>query len=104
MSKSYAKYKTIGVCYGNNTDYYRRRRRVSRSKNNQSIRNLLAHSSIEDFDADYMPFIQSKKNDWDEPTDGSYKVNGNGTYNGPKFKLSPISFKGVYFIGKKVKK
>ena len=104
MSKSYANYKTIGVCYGNNTPYYKARRRQSRSKNNQSIRNLLAHSTIEDFDADYNPFYQPRKDSWDEPTDGSYKVNGNGKYGGPKFNLSPMYFRGVYFNGNKVKK
>ena len=104
MSKSYSNYKTIGVCYGNNTPYYKARRRKFRSKNNQSIRNLLAHSSIEDFDINYKPFHQPTKDSWDEPTDGSYKVTYNGKYGGPTFKYSPIIYNGVYFINGKVKK
>lgn len=104
MSKSYADYKTIGVCYGNNTPYYRLRRRKFRSKNSQSIRNLLAHYSIDEYDDNYQPFHQPTKDSWDEPTDGSYKITQSGKYGGPRFNNSPIIYNGVYFINGKVKK
>lgn len=48
MSKSYGKYKTIGVWYEAhaNTEYYRCRRRSFRTKNRHIIRNMLANKSI----------------------------------------------------------
>ena len=35
MSKSHGKYLTVGMCYGNNTPYYKARRRMVRMKNRQ---------------------------------------------------------------------
>ena len=75
MSKSYGKYKTVGVCCGSNTEYYRDRYRVFRNKNKQIIRNIIANKSISEFDEYYLDFRQSRKNDWDEPTDGTFKLN-----------------------------
>lgn len=74
MSKSYGKYKTIGVCYGSNTEYYRDRYRAFRNKNKQIIRNILANKSIDDFDEYYLDFRQPRKDSWNEPTDGTYKL------------------------------
>lgn len=86
MSKSYGKYKTVGICTGSNTSYYKDRRRKERTKNKQIIRNMMANYNPEDFDDVYTEFKQSKKNNWDEPTDGSIHVTADDTsdsdYNG----------------------
>ena len=33
----------------------------------------MANYNIEDFDDEYVPYKLPKKNDWDEPTDGTFK-------------------------------
>lgn len=77
MSKSYAKYKTCGIAYGNNTPWYEERRRRIRRINNHRIRNILANRNLEDFDDYFSPFILPKKDGWDEPTDGTVKISAN---------------------------
>lgn len=74
MSKSYGKYKTCGVCWGNNTPYYKDRRRKIRMKNNQRLRTMMAHHNPEDYDDVFEPYIIPKKDSWDEPTDGTWKL------------------------------
>jgi hypothetical protein len=74
MSKSYGNYATVGICTGSNTEYYRDRRKHQRNVNKQRIRNTIANNDIEDFDDKFIPFEIPKKNDWDEPTDGTLKV------------------------------
>lgn len=74
MSKSYGNYKTQGICYGDNTEYYRERRKHQRRVNNHRIRNVIANSNIDEFDDNYEEFSIPKKNHWEEPTDGTYKV------------------------------
>ena len=74
MSKSYGKYKTCGVCWGNNTPYYKDRRRRIRMKNNQRLRTMMAHHNPEDYDDVFDPYIIPKKDDWMEPTDGTWKL------------------------------
>lgn len=74
MSKSYGKYKTIGICYGSNTEFYRERRKHQRRVNKHRIRNTIANSDIEEFDDDYNEYSIPKTNDWYEPTDGHYKL------------------------------
>lgn len=94
MSKSYGKYKTIGVWYEAhaNTEYYRCRRRSFRTKNRHIIRNMLANKSITDFDELYTDFRQHKKNHWEEPTDGTFKL-----YHGDLIKYKSIyKYNGIY--------
>lgn len=74
MSKSYGKYKTTGFCDGSNTEYYRERRKHQRRVNKHRLRNTIANNDIEDFDDRYQDLKLPKKNDWDEPTDGTYKM------------------------------
>ena len=74
MSKSYGKYKTMGIAYGSNTEYYRDRRRHQRHVNKNRIRNTIANTNIDEFDDNYQEYSIPKNNDWDEPTDGHYKV------------------------------
>lgn len=92
MSKSYGRYKTIGICYGSNTQYYRDRARSFRHKNRQIIRNIIANKNIEDFDDQYIDFRQPRKDDWDEPTDGTWKLNCKYLKN----KKSKNRFNGIY--------
>jgi hypothetical protein len=74
MSKSYGKYKTCGICYGNNTPYYKDRRRKVRMKNKQRLENMIAHYNPEDYDDVFEPYSIPKKDSWDEPTDGTWKL------------------------------
>lgn len=74
MSKSYGKYKTQGICYGDNTEYYRDRRKHQRRVNNHRIRNVIANNNIDDFDDNYQELTIPKKDSWDEPTDGTYRL------------------------------
>lgn len=74
MSKSYGKYKTMGICYGSNTEYYRHRRRHQRHVNKHRIRNTMANTDIDEFDDKYQEFSIPKNNTWEEPTDGHYKL------------------------------
>lgn len=76
MSKSYGKYKTVGVCRGSNTEYYRERRKHQRHVNNHRVRNVIANSEIDDFDDDFQEYHIPKNDTWDEPTDGHYKMTG----------------------------
>ena len=54
-----------------NTDFYRERRRIFRTKDKQAIRDTLAHCDIENFDEEYEPHNEVFKDEWTEPTDGS---------------------------------
>lgn len=74
MSKSYGKYKTIGCCWGSNTEYYRDRNRRLRNKDRQNIRNLLANKPIEEFDDVFIPTKEPDNMYWNEPTDGTFKL------------------------------
>ena len=76
MSKSFGKYVTMGICYGSNTEYYRDRRKHQRHVNKQRIRNIIANNNIEEFDEKYNPYNIPKKDNYVEPTDGTYKLTG----------------------------
>lgn len=91
MSKSYSKVKKFGICSGDNTEFYREKRRSIRAKEKQVIRDTLAHADISDFDDVYTPLNIPLKDDWTEPTDGTIPMNAkeikkndrdgyNGTY------------------------
>lgn len=102
MSKSYGKYLTCGNCYGNNTPFYKDRRRKVRLKNKQRIENMIAHYNPEDYDDVFDPYIIPKKDTWMEPTDGHWKSYPKDL----KQKLNWSGYKGVYLTknGKKVKR
>lgn len=91
MSKSYSKIKRIGVCSGSNTEFYRVKRRSIRAKDKQVIRDTLAHNDVSDFDDVYTPLNITLKDDWSEPTDGTFAMSAkmidrkskeNGGYSG----------------------
>jgi hypothetical protein len=74
MSKSVAKYITIGIAEGSNTKYYRKRTKIRRAKNKMKLR-----MSLKD-DSDFIEFKQSKRNPYMEPTDGVRRVKSNNKY------------------------
>ena len=91
MSKSYSKVKKFGICTGDNRDFYRAKRRSIRAKEKQVIRDILAHKDISEFDDIYTSLNIPMKDDWSEPTDGSFVLTAkdidrdtveNGGYNG----------------------
>lgn len=87
MSKSYSDIKKIGICKGDNSDYYREKRRNIRAKEKQLFRDTLAHYDVEDFDDVYTPLNIPFKDDWNEPTDGTIpmdakEINKRGGYDG----------------------
>ena len=47
MSKSYSKNIFLGMCYGSNTEYYRKRRQLRRHRNKQHLRNALQFKDID---------------------------------------------------------
>lgn len=73
MARTYRKVIKLGVCSGSNTEYYRYKRRKTRRKNNQNLRNLIANFPIDEIDD---RFVSTKMihDDWDEPTDGTYII------------------------------
>ena len=80
MSKSYSRYKRLGICYGSNTDFYRRRRRHERGVNNSNIRKILANKDISDFDDIFIPFKEPRNYKWTEPTDGTFVLDSKSKY------------------------
>lgn len=102
MSKSHAKYLTVGMCYGNNTPYYKARRRMVRMKNRQRIKNMIAHYYPEDYDDVFNHYIIPTKDTWLEPTDGHWKMYPKEL----KKKLKCNCYSGVYLTknGKMVKR
>lgn len=73
MSKSYGKHKTVGICVGSNTEFYRERRKHQRRVNKNRMRNVMANKDADEFDDNYIPYDIVKKDDWEEPTDGTIK-------------------------------
>lgn len=94
MSKSYSKYKTVGVCNGSNTRWYRARVRRLRGKNRQIIRNMVANKNAVDYDDCYLDYRQARRDSWLEPTDGTYTVTAK----------SAKRYKGIYVTCGKIKK
>lgn len=95
MSKSYGKYKTVGMFDGNNTEYYRACNRYSRSKNRQIVRNMQANVNPEDYDDEYLDY-RPRKDRWREPTDGTIKINAKD--------INKDTYRGIYTFKNKVKK
>lgn len=71
MSRSYKKNVKVGIAQGTNTEFYRSRDRKIRRKNREICRSM-----VDDEDRDLTVMIDKYiKNDWEEPTDGSYVYN-----------------------------
>ena len=93
MSKSYSKIKRIGICTGDNSEFYRERRRSIRTKERQTLKDTLAHTDISDFDDVYTPLNIPLKDDWSEPTDGTITMTGKSIQND---KLGWRDYRGTY--------
>jgi hypothetical protein len=96
MSKSYSKNIFLGVCYGSNTEYYRKRRQLKRRRNKQHLRNAL---QFEDIDENLKECNMPTRDSWDEPTDGGRKYTAKELMR--KMKKFPGCFN--YFLTKKGK-
>lgn len=75
MSKSYKKKVRLHVAYGNNTEFYRSRRRRERRVNKNTLKTAINLFNFDKENLDEVQFEQIPKRDtWREPTDGSYVV------------------------------
>jgi hypothetical protein len=98
MSKSYGNYKTVGICTGSNTEFYKERRKHQRRVNKNRIRNVIANNEADDFDDKFIPYNIPKKDDWEEPTDGTIMVKAKDLEN-------KECYKGIYtYKSHKIKK
>lgn len=75
MSRTYHKYASIGLCTGNNRDYYKRRRKHFRRKFKNNLRYLLSNFNIKDVSDLVLNPKYPKRDTWDEPTDGRHLYN-----------------------------
>lgn len=74
MSRTYRKVIRQGICTGSNTEYYRDMNRKCRTKNRQSLRNMIANYDIEVV-SDIIPLSEVPIHDsWNEPTDGTFLI------------------------------
>lgn len=74
MSRTYRKALRVGICYGNNTPFYKARRRKARNYNSQMLKNMMAHMETEDINENIYNIVLPKRDDWIEPTDGTYLI------------------------------
>lgn len=72
MSKTYRKNVRVGICGGKNTEYYRSRARRLRRVNNNYLRSMSKMADIEEMGEELMFETQPKRNQYMEPTDGTY--------------------------------
>lgn len=91
MSKSYSNYKKFGICVGNNSLFYKAKRRYLRRINNNILRNALNKGNL---DITFKK-VSEKYNDWNEPTDGTILENANGC---------KLHSKTTYIFKNKIKK
>ena len=75
MSRTYHKNISIGLCHGDNRDYYKRRRRHFKKLFKQDFNSLLKHYAIEDVSNLVLNPKYPKRDTWNEPTDGRYLIN-----------------------------
>ena len=72
MSKSYSKVKKFGIYTGDNSDFYKKRRKEFKAKDKQAMKDALAHLDVENFDDEYKPHNEVFKDAWMEPTNGTF--------------------------------
>jgi len=70
MSRTYHKFLSMGICVGNNHDYYKKRRQNASNKRRQQLRNMSANFDPEYIDENIYTEKAPKRDTWDEPTDG----------------------------------
>lgn len=75
MARSKKKHCKMQVACGNDTQWFKDRRRNTRHKNKHMLRNLLSNKTL-DVLADLIISLQNKHNtsydDWNKPSDGTY--------------------------------
>ena len=81
MGKTYRNYLRAGICTGDNSDYYKRRRKMIRNIDNFNLRNLIANYDIEDVSDMYTPCNIPMPDPWNEPTDGTILIDKKGAIN-----------------------
>lgn len=75
MSRSYKKHVRMFMCQGNNTPYYKLRRRSRRSRANRLLRSIIANYPAEEIDDRFIDDKLPKEDQWAEPTDGHWPAN-----------------------------
>ena len=76
MSRSYKKnVKCFIAAGGNNTLFYKNRRRKIRRKNKNNLRYLVANKPIDEVNDLILNDVTPKVDLWTEPTDGHYTIN-----------------------------
>ena len=76
MSRTYRKnVKGFIAAGGNNTKFYKNRRRNIRHKNKNNFRYLIANKPIDEVNDLILNDVTPKEDQWAEPTDGHYTIN-----------------------------
>lgn len=74
MSRTHRNAVRQGICSGNNTEFYRNRRKKERRVNRNHLKNVVNTTYEDDID-DNLNFEKiPTKDDWNEPTDGSILI------------------------------
>ena len=73
MSRTRKKYIKLGNCSGNNTQYYRQRRKTENAKNKHILINACKNYNIDEID-EHIYDIKFPHDSWNEPTDGTHIV------------------------------
>lgn len=96
MSKSYSKFVKLGARGGfgsQNSGFYKNRRRKASNKNKQIVRDAVTHYNPEDIDDHVHEYRPPKRNDWAEPSDGTFILDKKDTDRIINSENSPISYK-----------
>ena len=75
MSRTYKKNAKGFIAGGNNTVFYKHRRRNIRRKNKNNLRYLVANKPIDEVNDLILNDVTPKVDLWAEPTDGHYTIN-----------------------------
>ena len=75
MSRTYRKNIRCFNCWGDNREFYQRRRRQRRHRENHEVRSLLANYGPEGLDERWKGADMVFEDQWIEPTDGHYTIN-----------------------------
>ena len=79
MSRTFRKNLRIGICTGDNREYYKIRRKKYKNKFKQNLRTLLRNKIIKEVSDLIMNPKYPKKDTWDEPTDGYWLISSKNT-------------------------
>lgn len=68
MTRSKKKFAKVNICTGTNIEFYKFKRKENRAKNKQNLRKAIRLNDTDDFIVNR----EMIKDDWMEPTDGSW--------------------------------